>query len=204
MDMSAPWRTTLATVAERLNAAGIEWMLLGSAATALRGAAIVPGDIDIAIRTTDDVTRAATVLPTPTARVEPPDWFSTTAEPTLQWGDTNERWTFGLWIIAGIKVELAHIDAPAVADLMVETRGQLVWRERQTLTCHGQPIPTVPLEVQLATMLSRQQDARIDAAIATIDKTPLNAELLRQAIAAKQSELPGLAVPKSLQRLLAD
>ena len=47
--MSAPWTTALASVAEQLNGNRIEWMLLGSAATALRGAAIVPGDIDIAI-----------------------------------------------------------------------------------------------------------------------------------------------------------
>jgi hypothetical protein len=200
--MSAPWRTTLSTVAERLNTARIEWMLLGSAATALRGAAIIPGDIDIAIRTADDVTRAATVLPTPTARAEPSDWFSTTAEPTRQWGDANERWTFGLWIIAGIKVELAHIDAPAVANLMVETRGPLVWRERQTLTCHGHPVPTVPLEVQLATMMSRRQDERIDATLAALDRIPLNAQLLRRAITDKQTEIADLAVPEQLQQLL--
>jgi hypothetical protein len=200
--MSAPWRTTLSTVAERLNTARIEWMLLGSAATALRGAAIIPGDIDIAIRTADDVTRAATVLPTPTARAQPSDWFSTTAEPTRQWSDANERWTFGLWIIAGIKVELAHIDAPAVANLMVETRSPLVWRERQTLTCHGHPVPTVPLEVQLATMMSRRQDERIDATLAALDRIPLNAQLLRRAITDKQTEIADLAVPEQLQQLL--
>jgi hypothetical protein len=200
--MSAPWRTTLSTVAEQLNAAHIQWMLLGSAATALRGVAIVPGDIDIAILTADDVTRAATVLPTPTARAEPSDWFSTTAEPTRQWGDANERWTFGLWTIAGIKVELAHIDAPAVANLMVETRSPLAWHERQTLTCHGHPIPTVPLEVQLATMMSRHQTTRLNAALATLDSKSLNAQLLRQAITDKQSELPDLTIPESLQRLL--
>ena len=49
----------MATVAQQLNGGRIEWMLVGSAATALRGAAIVAGDIDIAIRTAGDVTRAA-------------------------------------------------------------------------------------------------------------------------------------------------
>lgn len=59
MGMSAPWTTTLADVAERLNGNSIEWMLVGSAATALRGAAIVPADIDIAILTAADISRAA-------------------------------------------------------------------------------------------------------------------------------------------------
>jgi hypothetical protein len=198
----------LATVAEQLNGNRIEWMLLGSAATALRGAAIVPGDIDIAVLAADDVTRAATVLPTPDAPElvepdEPSAWISTAAEPTLQFGDARERWTFGRWIIDGVKVELAHIDAPTVAELMIETRAPLVWHERETLNCHGQPVPTVPIEVQLATMIARQQDARIDATIATIDRTPLNVPLLRRAISDKQSEVPAMTVPESLQRLLA-
>lgn len=208
-DMSAPWTAALATVAEQLNGSRIEWMLLGSAATALRGAAIVPGDIDIAIHAADDVTRAATVLPTPDApeRVEsdelvPADWISTAAEPTLHFGHAGERWTFGRWFIDGVKVELAHIDVPAVVGLMIETRAPLVWHERETLNCHGQPVPTVPVEVQLATMIARQQDARIDATIAAIDTTLINVPLLRRAISDKQSEVPTMTVPASLQRLL--
>jgi hypothetical protein len=206
--MSAPWTTALATVAEQLNRNRIEWMLLGSAATALHGAAILPGDIDIAVLAADDVTRAATVLPTPDASepVEPDEpsvWISTAAEPTLQFGDAGERWTFGRWIIHGVKVELAHIDAPAVAELMIETRASPVWHERQTLNCHGQPVPTVPIEVQLATMIARQQDTRIDATIAAIHRTPLNMPLLHRAISDKQSEVPGMTVPESVQRLLA-
>jgi len=194
------WTTTLATVAERLNNAHIDWMLLGSAAAALRGVAIVPGDIDIAVLAADDIIRAATVLPTPSEPPDPNLWFSTLAQPALQWGDADERWHFGRWMINDVKVELAYIDAPHVAELMVETRSPLVWQERQTLTCCGQPIPTVPIEVQLATMMARRQDARIDA---TIARTPIDQRLLRRAIADKQSEIPGLAVPERLRQLLA-
>jgi hypothetical protein len=209
--MSAPWTTVLAAVAEQLNGSRIEWMLLGSAATALRGAAIVPGDIDIAVLAADDVTRAATVLPTPDApelvesdELVPSDWISTVAEPTLQFGHAGEQWTFGRWFIDRVKVELAHIDAPTVAALMIETRAPLVWRARETLHCHGQPIPAVPIEVQLATMIARQLDARIDATIAAFDTTRLNVSLLRRAISDKQSEVPTMKVPESLQRLLTD
>jgi hypothetical protein len=210
-DMSALWTTTLATVAEQLNGNRIEWMLLGSAATALRGVAIVPDDIDIALLTADGVTRAAAVLPTPDApepvesdEFVPADWISTAAEPTRHFGHAGERWTFGRWYIDGVKVELAHIDAPTVAALMIETRAPLVWHERETLNCQGQSIPAVPIEVQLATMIARQQHARIDATMAAIDTTLLNIPLLRRAISDKQSELPTMTVPESLQHFLAD
>lgn len=195
----------LATVAEQLNGNCIEWMLLGSAATALHGVAIVPGDIDIAVLAADDVARAATVLPTPELVEfdEQADWISTAAEPTLRFDHAGERWTFGRWMIDGVKVELAHIDAPAVAALMIETRAPLVWRERQTLDCHGQPVPTVPIEVQLATMIARQQDTRIDATTAAIDTSRFTMKLLRRAISDKQAEVPTLTIPESLQRLLA-
>ncbi|WP_432947272.1 hypothetical protein ACQPXM_10485 [Kribbella sp. CA-253562] len=207
--MSAPWTTTLAAVAEQLNGQRIEWMLLGSAATALRGAAIVPGDIDIALREAGDVARAATVLPTPVVPShvesdEPPDWISTAAEPTLHFGHGDERWTFGRWFIDGVKVELAYIDAPAVAALMLEARSPLVWQEREMLKCQGHAIPTVPIEVQLATMVARQQDSRIEATIAAVDTTRLNLPLLRRALSDEQSEVPDMTVPESLQRLLAN
>jgi hypothetical protein len=196
------WTTTLATVAQHLNNARIDWMLLGSAATALRGVAIVPGDIDIAVRTPDDIAHAAAVLPTPSESTDSNLWFSTLTQPALQWGDADERWHFGRWMINDVKVELAHIGAPAVAELMVETRGPLVWHERQTLTCDGHPVPTVPTEVQLATMMARQQDARIAATIAALDRTSLDVQLLRRAIADKQSEIPDVGVPEQLQQLL--
>jgi hypothetical protein len=211
--MNAPWTWTLATVAEQLNAHRIEWMLLGSAATALRGAVIVPGDIDIAMRAAEDVARAAAVLPTPAAPGacvsgpdgpgQRPDWCSTTAEPALRFDRPGERWTFGLWMIGGVKVELAHIDAPAVAGLMIEARSPLVWEEREFLDCRGQLVPTVPVEVQLATMVARQQDSRIGATIAASETHRLNLPLLRRAISDQQSEVPEMTIPESLQRLLA-
>lgn len=203
--MTAPWTTVLATVAEQLNAHRVDWMLLGSAATALRGAAVVPGDIDIAGRTADDIVRAAALLPTPQSASAdgPADWISTTAAPVLRFGGADERWTFGRWIIDGVKVELAHIDAPAVADLMLETRASLVWAHRETLDCHGQQIPVVPLEVQLVTMIARHQDTRLAATLAAADPTTLDLPLLRLAIADKQSEDPALAVPEAIHKLFA-
>ncbi|GAB2596755.1 nucleotidyltransferase family protein [Kribbella endophytica] len=206
--MSAPWTAVLTNVAEQLNGIRIEWMLVGSAATALHGVEIVPGDIDIAVLEAGDVARAAAVLPTPDGPLvesqDPADWVSTAAEPALRFEHAGERWTFGKWMIDGVKVELAHIDAPAVAARMMETRALLVWHERETLNSHGQPVPTVPVEVQLATMVARQQDARIHATIAAIDTASVDVTLLRRALSDRRSEVPDLTVPESVQRLLAE
>ncbi|HET6737636.1 MAG TPA: hypothetical protein VFH76_01830, partial [Kribbella sp.] len=171
----------------------------------LRGAAVLPGDIDIAGRTEDDIVRAAAILPTPqsTEPNGPADWISTTVAPVLHFGGADERWRFGRWIIDGVKVELAHIDAPAVAGLMLETRTPLVWAQRQTLNCHDQPIPVVPLEVQLVTMIARHQDARLAATLTAVDPTTLNLPLLRRAIADKQSEGPALELPEPIKTLAA-
>jgi hypothetical protein len=206
----ADWKTTLATVAEKLNGReGLDWMLVGSAATALRVGAITPMDIDIVVLHSEDVSRAATVLPTPlcveqTEANEPPAWISTVAEPTLRFGGPSERWSFGVWFIQGIKVELAHIDARPVAELMIETRSSVVWDERDTLECHGVLVPTVPIETQLATMAARQQNTRLDVVLAAIDRNQLslNLQLLRRAVADRQTESPGMLVPEPLRIVL--
>lgn len=208
--MDGDWTKTLAAVAQRLNRrAGLEWMLVGSAATALRVGAITPMDIDIAVLHPVDVSRAATVLPTPLSLEpgkvdEPPAWTSTVAEPTLHFGEARERWSFGVWFIHGVRVEMAHIDAPAVAELMIETRSSAVWRVRDTLTCRGEPVPTVPIETQLATMAARKQHARLDTVLAAIagSRLDLNLPLLRRAFADRQSESPHMEVPEQLRVLL--
>lgn len=200
------WMTVLAAVAEALNEDQLDWMLLGSAATALRGAAIEPGDVDIAISSAADVTRAATLLPTPESRDtsdRASTWISTTAEPTLALGDAGERWTFGRWFIHGVKVELAHIEAPTVTDLLLETRGPRAWAERDILRCHGQSVPTVPVEVQLATMIARGQDDRVRATLDAIDVSQFSPDRLRRAISDKRAEVPDLSVPERVRQLMA-
>ncbi|MFC9688697.1 hypothetical protein ACFTSF_09160 [Kribbella sp. NPDC056951] len=185
--MGTPWASALTTVADHLTSNHLKWLLLGSAATTLHGVPLTPADLDIAVRTPADVHRAAAVMPTPGTITE----FS----------HDGESWTLGRWSIAGVKVELAFIDAPAVADLLLEARSLAVWPERVTLHCDGRPIPTVPIEVQLATMVAREQAERIEATLGAIGA--LNLPLLRRALADRQADVPSMTVPESLQVLLA-
>ena len=79
-----------------------------------------------------------------------------------------------------------------------------MWSERGILTCQGEPVPTVPLETQLATMAARRQTARVDAVLAAIENSNrnLNLLLLRRAFADRQSESPGMVVPEPVEVLL--
>jgi len=83
--MADHWATTLGLAAEILNRSRVPWMLVGSAATALRGVAIEPKDLDIAVSSAQDVALAAELMPSPrleTSQHSPAEWFST-ARPLL-------------------------------------------------------------------------------------------------------------------------
>ena len=45
----APWQTALRETARRLDAAGVEWWLTGSAALAVRGVQVLPRDLDLVV-----------------------------------------------------------------------------------------------------------------------------------------------------------
>ncbi|WP_091530466.1 hypothetical protein [Microlunatus soli] len=203
--MKSVWSTALMVTAEILNRNRIPWMLVGSAATALRGAAITPGDLDIAVNTADDLTRAANLMPTPS--VEPqdttPDWLSSQSAPTLSFGDAGEQWTFGRWIIEGFRVEIAHIESPRTTTLYLETRSTLSWSDREPLECAGHDVPTVRVEPQIATMIARDQTDRIDATLAAVGIETLDPSRLRRAINDKRTEAPDLVIPDQIRQVLA-
>lgn len=203
--MTSAWSAALTFTAEILNRNRIPWMLVGSGATALRGAAIMPGDLDIAVNSAADLAQAARLMPTPDVEIpqDPvPEWFSTTSAPTLSFGGANEEWTFGRWIIEGFRVEIAHIESPGTATLYLETRSPLSWSDREILHCSGHDIPTVPIEPQLATMMARGQAERIEATLAVVDVGLLDRSRLRRAIDDKRTEVPDLTIPDQIRQLL--
>jgi hypothetical protein len=203
--MSAGWSDALRELAARLERTDVEWMLVGSAATALRAAAIEPGDLDVAVATSAGVRAAANVLPCQADQSAATDglWFSSLAEPILSFVAHDARWMFGRWMLAGVKVELAHIDGGAPADLLRETSGTAVWQERTLFNWNGTCIPVVPLEVQLATMIFRDQDDRLQTTLSALDPASLDLAMLRRALADRQSGGPSLRIPETIRSLLA-
>lgn len=183
--MGSKWEAALLEVIARLRPLPVDWMLIGSAGTAVHGAEIQPADIDVLVRRPDDVVAVAQSMPNPvdaSPSSDPAEWFSTAVEPVLRFGTENDRWTFGRWGLAGVVVEAANITVPAAKGLLIETLGEEVWRVRSWVVWRGQRLPVVPLEVQLATMVARGQDERLARAISSRSPASLNRPLLRRAL----------------------
>ncbi len=201
------WVEALEVVAVRLNGDQIEWMLVGSAATALHGVPIEPGDLDIALRTPADVYAAAQRLPSRPDRSptrDPDNWYSSVAEPVRAFIDhANSGWTFGRWMLRGTKVELAHINRPGTANLLGETFGGAVWAVRTVVSWKGLQIPIVPLETQLVTMILRQQHQRLEATLSAIGPGGIDPVTLHRAITDRRTDGARFEVPNSVRRLLA-
>lgn len=164
------------------------WMLVGSAATRLQGASVEPGDVDVLVHpdTTDEdmqhLAEAFTRYAVPKSDTAGPDHFlSALDEPLVRTQDGS--WLFGRWVIEGCKLEMARIRVDLGPAAIVETMGSAVWDTRRTVQWRGHRVPVVPLEVQLATIVSRQQTDRECAVRATLADRGPDLELLRQAMA---------------------
>lgn len=205
--MTSRWMDALEMVAVRLNRAGVDWMLVGSAATAIRGVEIEPGDLDIALPTPAAVYAAAHHFPSRTDKPptsDPDGWYSSVAQPVRDFTDhAGSRWVFGRWTIDGVKVELAHIDRPGTADLLVETFGQAVWAARGVLAWQRTQVPVVPIETQLVTMMLREQYERLEATLSTVG-LDVDIAMLRRAITDRQTEAGHFHVPDPVERILTD
>lgn len=200
------WEPALEYVADRLNQAEVAWMLVGSTATAIHGAAIDPGDIDILIPTASGVHAAAAVLPSRTERwsnTDPGTWHSSLTQPVLTWvDDTDTTWTFGRWTIKGTKLELANLQPAVPSSKLIETgAAQSVAIE---MNWHGRNLPIVPLELQIGTMIARDQQDRLKAALAANDVGELNAVMLRRTLTDRQISMSDPRVPSALDGLLRD
>lgn len=192
----ASWVGALLRFAELVHPLAVDWMLVGSAATAVRGVELDPGDLDVLVRGPQDVGRIAAVMPAledDDGELDPERFLSSKVRPTITFDSGS--WTFGRWHLGEVKVEVAHISAPESEPYqLIETMGDLVWLERQIIDLEGTQIPIVPLEVQIATMVARGQDARLARVVDAPPALQVHAELLSRALSARggldQSALP--------------
>lgn len=145
---SPPWQRSLVQLHHALVAAGIEWLLSGSAALAIRGVQIVPRDIDF---TVDD--HQATVDALGHLLVEPPIKMN---------GRWVAEWFGRVW--DGTRIEWAAETRPDLDDHeWTSDIGPEARRRAETVWWRGLAFRVPPLDLQAAVTRERGLDDRFAA-----------------------------------------
>jgi hypothetical protein len=119
--------------------------IIGSVASALQGCQLTPRDLDLlAIRPEEVVRFAELMWAYAPKRAEEPtdhaDWLSSEEEPlSIGPDDLGFLWHFGRWLIDGVKVEMAHIVAPAGFPTSADAAG--IWEAGPEIWPHIRRVP---------------------------------------------------------------
>jgi hypothetical protein len=191
------WKKALVTI---LDVAGPLLMadpplcaVIGSLASTLQGCQVSPRDIDLLAAEPDATYRYAESMSAyaPPQCEHPPghdDWLSSAELPISVGPDEyGFHWHFGRWVIAGLKVEIAHIVAPEGFPTSAEgagiwEAGPEIWPHLRRVPFAGRQVPVVPLEIQLETNLSRGLHERVAAIVAVLQEQGSDRRLLQKAL----------------------
>jgi hypothetical protein len=143
-----PWESSLAQLHDLLAGDGIEWMLGGSAALAIRGVRVIPRDIDFTVADQPATARALS------------DWL---IEPPIKF---NGRWIaewFGrAW--DGTRIEWAAETRPDLDEHeWTSDIGPDAVRRAEPVTWHGLQFQVPPLDLQEAVSRERGLHDRVTA-----------------------------------------
>ncbi len=148
-----PWEPALESIIRRLERQSIDWWLVGSAALAVRGLAVTPGDVDLAVDAAGACRLGEALLDDLIEPVVPVegwvcDWFGRAFPGALvEWvGGVNER-----------------ADLPTASAF-----GPIAARRRETVNWRGHRLHVPPLDLQLAVSEARgrtEQAALIRSAL---------------------------------------
>jgi hypothetical protein len=183
----------LSLVHDALARDGVSWAVVGSAATALQGCEIVPRDLDLLAAQPDGVLRFAELMApyTPATVAEPADhdhWRSSQACPlSVGPDDYGFTWWFGRWVVAGCKVEMAHIAPPpghptSGEDAGIWEAGPEIWPYIREVPFGGVQVPVVPLEIQLETCLRRGLAERVAEIVRVFRRAGYDRRLVEAAL----------------------
>jgi hypothetical protein len=181
----------LRRTARPLREAGVEWAPVGSAATALQGCAVTPGDLDFLLRDPVGVEAFGQLMmpfvPTSCSAEEGTDsWVSTPTAPIIDTRDPSDfEWRWGRWQVQGFKVEAANIRAPdgvQGSELGIWENGPRMWPLSRRVRFGRWMVRVPPLEVQLATNARRGLLERTDAIVATLRQVGWDEQLLGESL----------------------
>ena len=158
--------------------AEIEYRLVGTAAALLHGVQLPAGDIDILVKERRDVDSFNSALSSFKCLLAP-KWLS------------EARQYYASYAVSGIEVEISTVNVETDLDVG-ETIGSGPWEHFVLIPCGSYIIPTVKLELRLATELFRDRPDRYNPIIQYMRLKGYDRDLANRAI-----EATGL--PQSLQ-----
>lgn len=188
LDQASGWRMALQYAVVRLADTRIEWLLIGSAASALQGVEIEPRDVDLLFRTREDlmafVRKMHGLTPSsPEAPLSVEDWRSSQAQPIkTETFPGAFTWHKAAWDIEGVRLDATAIENNGVPDSLhgdgVWEGGDHVW----SFVTRAQDMPVVALEVQLESCLRRDLDSRARAIAVCLQHSGYAVERLVQVL----------------------
>ncbi|WP_327001559.1 hypothetical protein OHA72_41480 [Dactylosporangium sp. NBC_01737] len=140
-----PWDTALEEVCRRLDPAGIDWWLVGSAALAVRGIPVTPGDLDLVVSDADARRVGDLLLDGLVEPVAPADWFC------RWWGRA----------MLGARVEWVGGVGPAADEPETTDFGPTAAARMQVVPWRGRQLRVPPLDLQRAVSLRRGLHDRV-------------------------------------------
>ena len=188
LDQASGWRMALQHAVVRLADTRIEWLVIGSAASALQGVEIEPRDVDLLLRTREDlmafVRKMHGLTPSsPEAPLSVEDWRSSQAQPIkTETFPGAFTWHKAAWDIEGVRLDATAIENNGVPDSLhgdgVWEGGDHVW----SFVTRAQDLPVVALEVQLESCLRRDLDSRARAIAVCLQHSGYAVERLVQVL----------------------
>lgn len=165
-------RETLEAVLGRM-ASGLDqrdYCLIGTAAAMLHGVPLSAGDVDFLMRQRTNVDAFATAL----------SGFPPLTPPTLLEG----AWQYyAAYSVNGIKVEASTVEWTTDSDYL-EPAGSGPWKYQTLIAVGPYRVPTVALELHLATELRRNRPDRYEPIMAWMRHSGCSADLLSRAMGA--------------------
>lgn len=177
-----------------------EWILVGSVASVLQKAEMIPNDLDIYVQDLEDLIKITALLEPFSLSTKSElsymdsEWLSSLEEPYFtQSFPSGFVWSKGKWKIQGFNVEVVQIsDSAGIPDSDsgdgIWEGGKYIWALAQYVDFGNHNIPLVPLEIQLESNLRRNRQDRVDAIMNALRIYGYDRELLLKALSNTNKE----------------
>jgi hypothetical protein len=161
-------RRTLSLVLDRLGPDWVDYRVVGTGSARLQGVDLPTGDIDMLVRRRADVDRFAAALGDYPV-LTPPTWLD------------EARQYFTEFVVDGVRAGASTVEVPCDTDT-AECIGDGPWTHHVDVAVGRHVVPTVALELRVASELIRKRPDRLRPLIDHLRRHGGDLELLRRSL----------------------